>query len=266
MKIIRLLALLITLTGLRIDAATWLTDSAAAYQRARSENKAVLFNFTGSDWCGWCVRLQREVFTQPEFDKFASDNLILVEVDFPRKKVQSPAQIKANDALASGFNIRGYPTIILADGQGKVIGRTGYHPGGPKPYIGELQRILGNRVKVPYGDKASTGSSEAPAKAAPPEPRPMFSGAPTAPPARFSGLQLKGMAGQKSRPLAIINNETLSVGETAMVKLNDGTVNIRLESIAKNSVIISLVETGERMDLELGGHPPKKPKTVPVVR
>ena len=262
----RLFALLLA-SALPLSAAPWLTDSATAYHRARTENKPVLFNFTGSDWCGWCMRLQSEVFSHPEFATFADNNLVLVEVDFPKSKPQTPAQVRANAALASGFNIRGYPTILLVDGQGKLIGRTGYQPGGPKMYVAELQRILGNRVKVPYdtGSSSSSGVSGS-AASAPAPPRPMFSGAPTAPPTRFTGLQLKGITGQKSRRLAIINNETLGIGETVMVKYADGQVKIRLEGIAKESVLVKVVETGEHLELRLGSLTPTTPSAPPVVR
>ena len=258
--------ILLLASAMPLSAAAWLTDSATAYQRARTENKPILFNFTGSDWCGWCMRLQSEVFSHPEFEAFAKDNLVLVEVDFPKSKAQAPSQIKANASLASGFNIRGYPTILLVDGQGKIIGRTGYQPGGPRMYIAELQRILGNRVKVPYDTGASAtgspGSSAAPVS----PPRPMFSGAATAPPTRFTGLQLKGITGQKSRRLAIINNETMGAGETAMVKYGDGQVKIRLEGIGKDSVLVKVVESGERLELHLGSLAPTTPKNVPVAQ
>jgi thioredoxin-related protein len=264
----RFLSLLLLLCVYQLGAATWLTDSATAYHQARAENKSVLFNFTGSDWCGWCKRLQSEVFSRPEFDSFANDNLVLVEVDFPKSKQLTPAQIKANDALASAFNIRGYPTILLVDGYGKVIGRTGYQPGGAKMYVSELQRILGNRVKVPYADKPTAPTDAAAPTSKPrsaePAPRPMFGGASTAPVKRHTGLQLKAVTGQKSRPLAIINNETIAIGETAMVRYGDGQVKVQLDTIGKDSATVKLVDTGERIELQLGASA-SAPKTAPVI-
>ena len=263
----RFLTLLLA-SALPLSAATWLTDSAVAYHRARTENKPILFNFTGSDWCGWCMRLQSEVFSQPDFETFANNNLVLMEVDFPHSKPQTPTQIKANSSLASGFNIRGYPTILLVDGQGQIIGRTGYQPGGPKMYIAELQRILGNRVKVPFANTGSS-SSGAPGSTAsepPPPPRPMFGGAATLPPERFTGLQLKGITGQQTRRLAIINNETLGVGESATIKIGDGLVKIRLEGIGKNSVLVKVVESGQRLELQLGSLVPTTPEAAPVAK
>src|SRR5438093_919127 len=71
----------LALLPLTTAAATWLTDLPAAQAAAKAEKKIVLLDFTGSDWCGWCIRLKNEVFSQPEFDAFANANLVLVEVD-----------------------------------------------------------------------------------------------------------------------------------------------------------------------------------------
>src|SRR5207253_7724891 len=85
--------------------ATWLTDLPSAQATAKAENKIVLINFTGSDWCGWCIRLRNEVFSQPEFDAYASQNVVLVEADFPHHKEQSSDLRQANAALQQRFHI-----------------------------------------------------------------------------------------------------------------------------------------------------------------
>ncbi|MCZ7637735.1 MAG: thioredoxin family protein [Verrucomicrobia bacterium] len=72
----------------------WHTDLAKAQALAKTENKKVLINFTGSDWCGFCIKLHKEVFATPEFQEFAGKNLVLVEADFPRNKTL-PAELKA---------------------------------------------------------------------------------------------------------------------------------------------------------------------------
>src|SRR5260221_10642471 len=74
----------------------WLTDLPKAQAKAKSEKKLVVLDFTGSDWCGWCIKLHKEVFSKPDFAKYAKDNLILVEVDFPRQKQQTEELKKAN--------------------------------------------------------------------------------------------------------------------------------------------------------------------------
>lgn len=121
--------------------ANWLTDLPKAQAQAKAENKMVLLDFTGSDWCGWCIKLNKEVFSQPEFVEYAKKNLVLVEVDFPRKKELSPAQKEANDALAAKYKIEGYPTIIVLNKDGKKVGELGYQPGGPKAFIASLEKL-----------------------------------------------------------------------------------------------------------------------------
>jgi len=100
-----------------------------------------MLDFTGSDWCGWCIKLNREVFSQPEFADYASKNLVLVEVDFPRNKPQTAELKKANEALQAKYNIEGYPTIIVLNSAGKKVGELGYQAGGPKPFIAALDKL-----------------------------------------------------------------------------------------------------------------------------
>ena len=135
-----LLAVL-ALLGVNAAASEWLTDLPEAQARAKTEKKMVLLDFTGSDWCGWCIKLHNEVFSKPEFAEYAKKNLVLVEVDFPRKKKLSAEQKKANDALQQKYRIDGYPTIIVLNGEGKKIGELGYMPGGPKAFIAELEKV-----------------------------------------------------------------------------------------------------------------------------
>ena len=120
----------------------WMTDLSKAQAKAKEEKKLVLVDITGSDWCGFCIKLNKEVFSTPEFAEYAKKNLVLVEVDFPRKKELPAAQAKANQALQKKYSIDGYPTIILLDGEGKKLGTVdGYSPGsGPKSYIAELEK------------------------------------------------------------------------------------------------------------------------------
>ena len=121
----------------------WLTDLPKAQAQAKEEKKMVLLDFTGSDWCGWCIKLHNEVFSKPEFAEYARKNLVLVEVDFPRKKKLGAEQKKANEALQQKYKIEGYPTIIVLNGEGKKIGELGYMPGGPKAFLAELEKVKG---------------------------------------------------------------------------------------------------------------------------
>ena len=118
----------------------WHTDLTKAQAQAKAENKLVMLDFTGSDWCGWCIKLHKEVFSTDEFAEYAKKNLVLVEVDFPRKKQLSAEQKKANQALQSKYKIEGYPTLIVLDGDGKQVGQLGYVAGGPKAWIAKFEK------------------------------------------------------------------------------------------------------------------------------
>jgi protein disulfide-isomerase len=123
------------------ESLEWQTDLPKAQAQAKAEKKLVMLDFTGSDWCGWCIKLNNEVFSKPEFTAYAKKNIVAVEVDFPNKKKLSAEQKKANDALAKKYEIKGYPTIIVLDGEGKKVGELGYMKGGPKAFIAELEKL-----------------------------------------------------------------------------------------------------------------------------
>lgn len=121
--------------------ATWLTDYPAALRQAARENKIVLLNFTGSDWCGWCVKLEKDVFSKPEFAAYASRHLVLVKVDFPRKSRLPAAEVAQNAGLQRQFGVRGFPTIIAVDASGRKVAEIGgYVRGGPKSFIAALEK------------------------------------------------------------------------------------------------------------------------------
>jgi protein disulfide-isomerase len=126
--------------ALRADA--WLVNADDALRQARAENKFVLLDFTGSDWCGWCKRLKAEVFSTSVFEDYAHRNLVCVHVDFPRQRALSVQQTERNQQLARLYNIRGFPTLVLLDSAGAEVGRTGYQPGGAESYIQHLDTLL----------------------------------------------------------------------------------------------------------------------------
>ena len=120
----------------------WLTDLPKAEAQAKAENKIVLLDFTGSDWCGWCIKFKKEVFDTPEFQAYAAKNVVLVELDYPHKKVQADDLKKANAALNKKFDVHGYPTLVVLDKGGKEIGRqVGYAAGGPQAFIAKLEKF-----------------------------------------------------------------------------------------------------------------------------
>lgn len=120
----------------------WLDDFEKAKEQAKAEGKPILIDFTGSDWCGWCVRLDNEVFSEREFKRFAKDNLVLFEADFPKRKKISKKTQEQNQKLAEEFGVRGFPTIILVDSNGKKIAQTGYKEGGAEKYVEHLKELL----------------------------------------------------------------------------------------------------------------------------
>lgn len=124
------------------DNLNWQTNLETALQQAKKENKAVLVNFTGSDWCIWCKRLSDEVFSKSEFEDFAKENLILVKLDFPQNIEQTMETKIYNNNLAQQFNVRGFPTILLFNSDGQLVLTTGYQPGGPINYINHLKSYL----------------------------------------------------------------------------------------------------------------------------
>lgn len=104
--------------------ASWQTDFEKAKTEAKAENKFILLNFSGSDWCGPCIRLHKEIFDSEVFTKYADEKLVLVNADFPRlkKNMLSKEQQKQNDALADKYNSDGaFPLTVLLDAEGKVI-------------------------------------------------------------------------------------------------------------------------------------------------
>lgn len=124
------------------DNLNWEENLETALQKAKQENKAVLVNFTGSDWCIWCQRLSNEVFSKSEFEDYADENLILVKLDFPKDIEQSAATKMYNNQLAQRYGIEGFPTILLFNSNGDLVLRTGYQPGGPVSYVNHLKSYL----------------------------------------------------------------------------------------------------------------------------
>lgn len=123
-------------------SSLWKTDYKAALATAAAENKHVLVDFSGSDWCGWCIKLEKEVFSKDEFIEFAKENLILVLVDFPRQTPQPAEQKAANEALAQKYGIRGFPTVLILSPEGNLLKQTGYQQGGPGPYVQMIQEAI----------------------------------------------------------------------------------------------------------------------------
>lgn len=138
-----LLTCLMLLTALNLQAVTpgWTTDLEKAKTQAKTEKKMVLINFTGSDWCPWCVRLKKEIFMTPEFMQYARTKLVLVEIDFPRTKPQPEQLRKTNQALQEKYQIEGFPTVVVLNSGGQEAGRLGYMKGGAKSFLSKLDEL-----------------------------------------------------------------------------------------------------------------------------
>lgn len=120
----------------------WHTNYEKALAEAKTNKKLVLLDFTGSDWCGWCIKLDKEVFATSEFKKWAGDRLVLVKLDFPRRTPISEKLKQQNQKLAEKHGIQGFPTLVIVDANGKEVGKLGYVAGGPKNWITEAEKLL----------------------------------------------------------------------------------------------------------------------------
>jgi thioredoxin-related protein len=148
------LTLFLVLGSLTIQAQelSWQNDMNKAVELSKKSHKPLLLFFTGSDWCGWCMRLQKEVMKTPEFTKWANDNVILVELDFPRRTPQAPEIQKQNMELQQTFAVQGFPTVWFVNAtkiDGKInlqkLGSTGYVAGGPTVWLAGADKILGKK-------------------------------------------------------------------------------------------------------------------------
>jgi thiol-disulfide isomerase/thioredoxin len=121
---------------------TWSLDFPQALARAKAGNKMVLIDFTGSDWCPWCIKFDEDVLSTGKFAAYAEDKLVLVLADFPNHTAQSSVLKQANQALARRYNVSGYPTFVLVNYAGNELGRqVGYAKGGPSAFISELEKF-----------------------------------------------------------------------------------------------------------------------------
>lgn len=141
-------------------AGLWTDDYEAALARAKTENRFLLLDFTGSDWCGWCKRLDAEVFSKSAFKQYASEKLVCVTVDFPRGFALKRKTQEQNKTLARKFDIQGYPTIVLLNPDGTTLATTGYQQGGAEAYVQHLESFI-----APAREKLGISKEE---KAAPP--------------------------------------------------------------------------------------------------
>jgi protein disulfide-isomerase len=131
-----------TLSDKRVSELPWAADLPEALKQAKAEHKIVLLDFTGSDWCVWCMKFDDDVLSKPDFASYAKTNLVMVMVDFPHAKPQSDLVRKANEGLQTKFKVDGFPTYVALTPDGKEVGRqAGYLSGGPQAFIAELEKF-----------------------------------------------------------------------------------------------------------------------------
>lgn len=132
----------------------WQTNYEGAVSLAKSNSKPIILFFTGSDWCGWCNRLEEEVFDTPDFAALSKDKFIFVKIDFPLYTALSQQLSSQNKQLKKRFDIRSFPTIVIIDPQEQQIGTTGYRPGGGSQYAAHLDKLISNYTN--YKQKVQT--------------------------------------------------------------------------------------------------------------
>ena len=130
------------------SAEGWMTDFEKAKKKAMNENKNIIIDFSGSDWCSWCIKLDEEVFQKDEWKAYAKEHLVQVLIDFPREKSeQSEALQKQNNELAKQYTVRGFPTVLILNQEGQLIDKTGYQRGGAENYIKHIKALIGDAEK-----------------------------------------------------------------------------------------------------------------------
>ena len=137
--------IIVYIAVLLTSGVTWLGDFNEAKIDATKEHKRILINFSGSDWCGPCIRLRKEILETGTFDDYAKDHLVLVRADFPRQKKNqlSKEQIKLNESLADKYNAEGkFPYTLLVDENGKVLKTwDGFPNESPEQFVADVSAV-----------------------------------------------------------------------------------------------------------------------------
>ena len=140
--ILIMILILISSTILFSQENIWYENFEEAKTVVQDSGKTMLINFSGSDWCRWCIKLKDEVFDKESFNKFAKENLVLMIADFPRRKKLAREIEIQNQQLASKLGVRGFPTIVLLNSELEVLAMTGYQEGGANNYVKHLKQLI----------------------------------------------------------------------------------------------------------------------------
>ena len=224
----------------RAAEIAWTQNFEAARDIAVREERFVMLFFTGSDWCPWCKRLDSEILQEDLFMSFARDYLVSVKVDFPKAPVISEQQYRANQILAQQYKVTGYPTLVFLDSDGREIHRRGYQAGGVQAYFTSLIEVLRGVADITLKRRHERVRSQLARAEVERNPPPVFGGAMLTAPQRYTNLVLKSLSGTKNRRFALLNNQTLGVGESASVQLEDKSVRVRCLEIRERSVMVQV--------------------------
>ncbi|HWD20106.1 MAG TPA: thioredoxin fold domain-containing protein [Verrucomicrobiae bacterium] len=205
---------------------------AQALEKAAQEKKLVLLDFTGSDWCGWCMKLDAEALGKPEFLDYASKYLVTLVVDFPQRRELAGDLKAANRAMKSKFGVSGFPTLVLLSPAGKVVWRQeGYVEGGPYGVIAPI-----NRARMALGLPApATAVATVPSQ---PAPMPSPNVAVAKPPVALHGAandapKLQGILYARANPSVVLGGHQCSEGESVrgmkVVKIMPDRVTVEWE-------------------------------------
>lgn len=164
-----LIVMIMVAFGVKAEAADWETDFAKATTNASKAGLYMMLDFSGSDWCGWCMKLDKEVFSKADFKAFAKTNMVCVLVDFPQQKRQSKKLKDQNAELSKKYGVKGYPTVVVLSPDGTLVGTTGYQEGGAKKYVANLKEMIDGHkkqqpqkddVKKPAANKPDSGTAK----------------------------------------------------------------------------------------------------------
>lgn len=235
----------------------WLTSVQQARDVALRDERFVMMYFTGSDWCGWCKRLDKEVLNTEIFQGLMRDYLAPVKIDFPKKRVVSEAEYRANLLLAESYKVQGYPTLVFLDSDGREVLRRGYQEGGGHAYVQnlvkDLRSVAETTLKRRHG-RVMNSLEKQHALSNPGPPLPLFGGAAALPPTRYTNLVLKSISGTQKQRFILLNNQTLAAGEAASVKLQDGSVKVRCLEIRDRSALVSVAGEAEPREIPLASN------------
>jgi protein disulfide-isomerase len=171
-------AVLLVISTACSQPSNWSENYDKSLALAGSSGKILLINFTGSDWCPWCIKLDKEVFSQKAFQDYASASLVLLKADFPRTKKLAENVKTQNQELADKFGVQSFPTIVLLNGKGEKISETGYQEGGAEAYVNHLKSLLAPQAAEPQAPKQTAAKPQVPEPAAvePQAPEPQVPG------------------------------------------------------------------------------------------